>query len=345
MNRIERITATLEGKPLDRRGFIPVLSLYGARLTRCPLEQYYSDPAAYTAGQVAVNETFKPDMLFGPFAFALIGAAFGSEIKFSKAQPPNIRRPGMDSFDQWEQIPDPDPDTNPYLLYFRESIRLMAARFQGETPIAACLPAPVDIPALVLGMEGWMDLLLFNPKGAQRLLAGVNQFFVKLANCLFAQGAMVAFLPCGYASPAVLMRDPVETLIRPALEQALGQLIGPAVLHHCGAPLLDHLDILTGLPSTMGFALSYEEGLKSARQMLGPDPALLSGPHGPSLVEMDPDQVETLCRSILEERDRAKDKRFILVTLGADVPYNTPPENLHAMKKALADVGWNSHEK
>jgi uroporphyrinogen-III decarboxylase len=92
----------------------------------------------------------------------------------------------------------------------------------------------------------------------------------------------------------------------------------------------------------MGFALSYEEGLARARHVLGPDPALLSGPHGPSLVEMDTAQVENVCRSILEERDKEKDTHFILVTLGADVLYNTPPENLHAMRKALADVAWNA---
>ena len=138
------------------------------------------------------------------------------------------------------------------------------------------------------------------------------------------------------------MREPVESILRPALEQALEQMDGPAVLHHCGANLLSHLDILAGLPSTIGFALSYEEGLPRARQVVGPEPALLSGPHGPSLVQMSPDQVETVCTSILRERDEQKDKRFVLVTLGADVLYNTPPENLHAMRRALSKTGWNA---
>lgn len=343
MNCIERITATLEGKRLDRRAFIPVLSLFGARLTGCSIDQYYTDPVAYTAGQIAVNKEFEPDILFGPFAFALVGAAFGCEIKLSASQAPNISTPAVASLDEWDRLALPDPDTNPHLLYFRQAIKLMATEFEGSVPVAACLPAPTDIPALVLGMEGWMELLLFNVKGAQRVLERVNQFFVKFANCLFDEGAMIAFLPCGYASPSVLMRAPVESLIRPALEQALGQINGPSVLHHCGAPLLDHLDIIAGLPSTVGYALSYEEGLAKARQVLGPDSTLLSGPHGPSLVEMDSAQVENICRSILEERDREKDTHFILVTLGADVPYNTPINNLHAMRKALAGVGWNAN--
>ena len=61
MNSMERIQAALAGKPVDRRAIAPVLGLYGARLTNCPLDQYYTDPAAYARGQSAVRETFQPD--------------------------------------------------------------------------------------------------------------------------------------------------------------------------------------------------------------------------------------------------------------------------------------------
>ena len=341
MNSVQRIQGTLNGTPLDRRAFIPVLSLYGAKLTDCSLDRYYSDPSAYLAGQIAVSKEFEPDILFGPFAFALIGAAFGSEIKISTIQAPNVRRPAITSLKEWDGLTLPDPETNPYLIYFREAIRLMATEFDNRVPVAACLPAPIDIPALVMGMEGWLDLVLFDKPGAQSVLKKVNGFFVRLANCLFAEGAMVAFLTCGYATPSVINREPVESLMRPALADALGQLNGPAVLHHCGAALLDHLDIITGLPSTIGYALNYEEGLAKARQILGPAPALLSGPLGTSLAEMETAQVEEVCRAILEERDREKDTRFILVTLGADVPFHTPEQNLHSMSKVLTEFGWN----
>ena len=342
MNCAERIVATLEGKPLDRRAFIPVLSLYGAKLTACPLDRYYSDPEAYLAGQMAVHKEFEPDILFGPFAFALIGAVFGSEIKASSVQAPNVRRPAFTTLAGWDALVMPDLDSNPHLLYFRAAIRAMAREFAGKVPVAACLPAPIDIPALVMGMEGWLDLVLFDKPGAQRVLEKVNTFFVQLANCLFAEGAMVAFLPCGYASPTVMGREPVASIMRPAMAEALGQLHGPAVLHHCGAALLGHLDLLTGLPKAIGYALNYDEGLAKARRVLGDGPALLSGPLGTSIADMNAAHIKEVCRTILEERDREKDPRFILVTLGADVPWHTPPENIHAMREVLAEVGWNA---
>ena len=78
MNSIERISATLQGKPTDRRAVSLLLPLYGARLTDCKPSKYYTDAAAYARGQSAVRETFQPDVLFGPFAVALEGAAFVS---------------------------------------------------------------------------------------------------------------------------------------------------------------------------------------------------------------------------------------------------------------------------
>ncbi len=66
----------------------------------------------------------------------------------------------------------------------------MAAEFKGRVPLAACLPSPIDIPALVLGMEGWMDLLLFDTENAKRVLERVNQFFI-LRICLSASGGSI----------------------------------------------------------------------------------------------------------------------------------------------------------
>lgn len=340
MNGTERITATLTGKPLDRRAFVPVLSLYGSRLINCPLEEYYTNPAAYATGQLAVYREFAPDILLSPFAFALIGSAFGSEIQFSSGQAPNIRKPAAASLEEWDHLPLPGPDKHPRLLYLREAVRIMADRLQGDAPIAACLPSPIDIPALIMGMEGWLDLVLFDKEGAQRVLERVNQFFVRITNCLFTEGAALAVLPCGYASPKIMMREPVESLMRPALMNALGQLSGPTVLHNAGTDMLQHLDILVGLPSVVGYALDYREGLAAARRVTGNDAALLSGPHGLGLADLDAAKVESICRSILDERKQEKDVHFILTTLGADIPLSTPPENIHAMRKAAISAGW-----
>ena len=63
MNSLERVTAALSGKSFDRRPVSITLSLYGARLTNCPLTTYYTDADEYFRGQEAVYKTFQPDIL------------------------------------------------------------------------------------------------------------------------------------------------------------------------------------------------------------------------------------------------------------------------------------------
>lgn len=337
MNSLERIMATLAGQPLDRRAIAPVLSLYGARLTDCPLDRYYTDPVAYAAGQSAVWKTFQPDILFSPFDFSAIGAAFGSELHFFADQAPNVCRPAIHSLAEWDKLSHPDPDSHSRILSFREAVRLMAAEHGSRIPIAAVLPAPVDLPALIMGMEPWLEAVLFDPIGARRVMDEIIPFFVRLANALLADGAAFIVLPCAFASPAIVTRDIVATFARPVLEAALSQLRGPVILHHIGAPLLPHLDLLTGLPAAVAFALDHREDLDRARQAVGPDPVLLGGPCGPDLARIDSATVERECLAVLD--NRRHDSRFILFTSGADIPLNTPQENIHALRRAVESCG------
>ena len=75
MKSLDRYRATLAGKPLEHCIVAPVLSLYGARLTGCPLERYYTEADAYARGQAAIYATLQPDILFAPFALAHIRRA------------------------------------------------------------------------------------------------------------------------------------------------------------------------------------------------------------------------------------------------------------------------------
>jgi uroporphyrinogen decarboxylase len=337
MNSMERIQATLAGKPLDRRAIAPVLGLYGARLTNCPLERYYTDPASYAAGQSAVRETFQPDVLCAPLAFASIGAAFGGELVFLDTLPPNLRRPAVQSVGQWDSLAPPDPDSHPKLLYFRDSILRMAAEHRGEVPIAMVIPIPADIPELVMGLESWLETVLFDPAGARRVMDKVIPFYVRLVNGFFAAGASFVVMPCGFASPAIVTREIVANFTRPILAKVLAQLSGPVVLHNVGAPILAHLDLLTGLPSVAAYIVDQRDDLAQARRVIGPDSVLFGGLDCANVGRMTADEVEEKCRTILEERRH--DARFVLGTSGPDVAWGTPPENIHAMRKAAESFG------
>lgn len=337
MTSAERVLATLAGRPVDRRPVAPVLSLYGARLTGCPLERYYNDAAAYADGQAAVGEAFRPDVLFAPFDFAALGAAFGSELQHFEHQAPVVRRPALASAAEWGHVAVPDVETHPRLRYLRGAVRRLAAAHGGTVPVVAVLPPPTDLPLLVLGMEGWLEAVLFDPPAAARILDDIVPFFVRLANALFAEGASLLALTCALAAPAILPRKTVQAFVLPVFREALSRLRGPVLLHHGGNPLVAHLDLLAGLPGVVGFALDHRDDLGRGRAVLGSEPVLLGGPSAPDLPSSTPEETLASCRAVLE--DRRGDPRFVLCSTGPDIPWDALPETIHALRRAAEAFG------
>ena len=336
MNSLERIMAAMTGTPADRPAISLLLSLYGARLTGCPLDTYYTDAASYARGQSAVREAFQPDILFSPFALPLEGVAFGSQVSFYKDQAPNLARPVMESADDLANLAIPDIETHPQLIYFREAVRCMAAEHGAAVPVAAVALSPVDLPIMLLGIEGWLETVLFDEPGARRILDMTIPYSVRRINDLFAAGAALVVMPSAFVNPAIVTREVIERLALPALHAAFTQVHGPLVMHSGGARLAPFLDLFSGLPHVAGFVVNCGEELQLARQKAGPQAVLIGNIDGPKLRHAEPESIRADCARLL--RECGNDPRFILGTSAADISYQTPPEHIHALCKAVRAV-------
>ncbi len=332
MNGLERVLATLRGEPTDRRAVSLTLSLYGARLTGCRLTEYYADPVEYARGASAVMETFQPDILFGPFALCLEGAAFGSQVRFYEDQAPNLARPAISSSDEIAQLAVPDIDTHPRLRFFRAAIRRMATEHGRQAAIAAVALDPMGLPAMIMGIEGWLETLLFDEAGTQRMLEMSVPYSVRWANALLAEGATFVVMPAAFANPTIVTREMAARIAVPALREAYSQVNGLLVIHSAGAPLAPFLDLLADLPNVVGFVLNHRDSFAEARARVGPQPALLGNIDGPTLHTRRPDEIVAECRKVLH--DRRDDPRFILGTSAADIGFDTPVENIRAVLRA-----------
>lgn len=332
MNAIERITATLQGAPTDRRAICLILSHYGARLTDCPLERFFTDPAAYARGQSAVFETFQVDFLFSPLALALFGEAFGSELRSFHNLAPNVIRPAIPSAGEIDQLAVPDIDSHPRLLFLRETIRLMAAAHGHQIPIAAIALSPMNLPTLILGFDVWMETVLFDPDGTRRVLQKMIPFCVRWANAVLADGAGFVALPTTFVNPSIVTRQIAAEIAIPAFEETFAQINGPIVLHSGGTPLSGYLDLFAGLPNVVGIVLNEKDSFAEAREQLGPKMVLLGNVEGVSLAGLRSEQVLEECRTVL--LDRQADPYFALGSATGDIPYDTPAENIHAFGRA-----------
>jgi uroporphyrinogen decarboxylase len=337
MNSLERVLAALQNQPADRPAFFINASLYGARLTGAHLDEHYTQAAIYAEGQMAIRETFSPDLLISPFFVPALGEAFGGTWRARPSQAPNVDHFMARSAEDMLKLPLPDVNSHPRLIYLRETIRILAKTYAGEVPIFGVLVSPSDIPPLVIGLEAWLDALLFQPEVARALLDRLTPFFVDLGKAMLSDGATGLALTSNLANGFIVTDTVAETLTLPALKKALAEIPGPVIFHHGGCPLVDQLARFKGLPNVVAYFIDVGEDLGLARQNLGPGPIVMGNLNGPGLLNHSPDEIQGLCdRAFAQKGD---DRQFILATCSADIQIDTPPECIAAITEAVCRAG------
>jgi len=336
MNSLERCMATIQGERTDRRFVSLTLSLYGAGLTGCPLMRYYTDAEAYVRGQIAVMETFAPDVLFSPFALTAEAQAFGMDVQYHDQQAPALRRPSVDSAAAFLDLPLPDIALHPRLLYVRQTVQGLSQRLGREVPVAGFALSPLDLPALVMGLDTWLETLLFDRDMAQSILEITSRFFVAWTNTLFQDGATLVVSPAIFSNPVVITPELLTDIAEPCLHRAFSQVNGPLLLHHGGNPIGAFLSVFRDLPHVIGFGIDHRDDYALARSNAGPEKVIMAGPSGPNLDRHSPDYIKQAVGRLLESS--AGDSRMAVMTTGADIPLSTPPENILAIKTAVESV-------
>jgi uroporphyrinogen decarboxylase len=335
MNAQQRVSAVLNGKETDRRAFAMTLSLYGARLTKTDAVDYFSDPKLYAAGQRAVVDLCGPDILFGPFAFALEAEAFGAIVERFHDAPPVVRKPAFRSARHTEGIRMPSPADHPRLRFLIDSVRELVQDQAGERPVAAPIIAPTDLPNLLVGMDAWLELLLFEPEPARFWSRVALDHFLALAHAYAEAGAAFLVMPIMMISPSFVDQALADRVLKPLLKEAFERTPIPVVFHHGGNRLTPNLNIYKDLPNLAGFALDEKDSFKEARDILGPAPVLLGNLSGPHVSRRSPADMEARIRALLA--DRNMDRRYIFAGSGADIPYDTDPGILASIRSILEE--------
>jgi uroporphyrinogen decarboxylase len=334
MNSYRRVMNTLSGQPVDRLPVFAVLGAYGANLTGVELPTLLSDAAAYVAGQQALQREFGFDLAMSAFDYSVLAEAFGGQIAWFPNQIPNMKRPAARSAAEALSLPIPDILRSARLPVIVEINRRLADLYKGEVPIVSVLPGPCIFPALLIGIEQWMETLLFEPELAQRLLERTAPFFIAWANALLDAGADCLAFTEGMATSAVAPRKLFEEQCLPHLRAVFAQIHGPKIVSSTGGCMNRTLDLLPGLDGLVGAISGSKDDLTESRRLLGPKLAIVGNLDNLSMPTASAERVYEMSMALL--REAAPAGPFILANAGADMPQATPPENLRAMLAAGA---------
>lgn len=334
MNSYQRVMNTLTGRPVDRVPVFAVLGAYGARLTGTDMRTLFSDAAAYVAGQKALQAEFGFDLVLTGLDYSALAEAFGGEVAWCGDQPPNMKRPAFGNATDALRSPLPDPAGSGRLPVILEANRRLAELYRERVPLISAIPGPGCLPALLLGMERWMELVLFEAETAESLMHHSVTFLASWANALVEAGADGLIVTEGMVAAEVVPRSMFQRQFLPHLHTLFAEVRAPKVVSSTGGSINQALDLLTGLEGVVGVIAGSKDDLTLSRQLLGPDLTLIGNLDNLALPALSPAALLEMSRELL--RRAAPSGRYILANSGADVPQATPPENLRALLQAAA---------
>jgi len=328
MNSLERIMSAVKGDSADYQPFTMLLSLYGASLIKSDTIEYYRNADLWFEGQKAVVDTFDPDIVISPFSFPIEAEAFGSELVFLNKYAPNVKKPIITNLAQIDSLPTPDFEKSIAIQFFIQGTTLLANKYKGKRAIASPIHSPADIPALLMGIEMWIDTLLFHPTAVEKLMKKTVEHFIRLGNEFLSKGATFLVVPVNFTNP-MMITEKIFNQLLPYLENAFSQIKGPIVIHNGGCKIIGFIDRYAKLPNVIALVLEPTESFDTVRQIIGDKIVLMGNFDGPNFANMSTEKAKEICLKILN--NRKDDKHFIFATSNADIPYNTPVETIKAV--------------
>ena len=330
---IERLAATVAGRPTDRAPVFVNLLEQGARELGVPLREYYARGDLVAEGQLRLRERYGHDNVWALFYVSkeaeLLGATPDS-IRFVDDGPPNLGRPPLASLADVERLVIPsDLAAHPAMVEPLRCLRALRREVGGKQPICAYVTASTTLPALALGMEGWMDLLLDGPSSVRDELCAKCSELVRRQLALYrAEGVDVVLYASGFGSTDLLPASLVESVVLPWVERDFAEGGADlAVYYGASARIAGTLASVRARVGLTRFYPGPEDDAATARRNAGPDALVAGVINDIRLVDGAPDAVRAEVRRIFAEGAHGGPFLFGTVLM----PLAIPEANIHAL--------------
>jgi len=339
MTALERLAAAAAGRPTDRLPLFCNLLDQGAHELGMSLRDYYARGAHVAEGQVRLREKFGYDNVWSLFYVGREAELLGCrDIHFSESGPPNVAEFVIRDPADIARLKIPDNVArHPAFEGPAECLRLLRHEVGGRHPICAYITSTMTLPALLMGMESWMALLLTGDASLRdALLEKCHEFFVKEVTAYRAAGADIILYANPFGSTDTVSHRFFLAYVLPWIGRDLDAIGTSDVVYYCGmsrmARVLD--DVLTRTPLAACY-LSPLDRVADAKAVVN-GRALTAGViNDARMIDWTPDAIAAEVERLAD--DGLPDGRFMLGT--GVMPLDIPDANIRAFVSAAIDAG------
>ena len=336
---IDRLSAAIKGEPSDRIPVFCNLFDQGAAELGMSLEKYYSRGEYVAEGQLKMLGKYGHDNVWCLFYVGREAELLGCrKVLYAEHGPPNVEDFVIKTFDDVAalQIPE-DLSAHPAFHEELKCMELLRHEVGGKHPICAYVTSSMTMPALLMGMENWMNLLFFGPADIrEELLAKCHDFFVKLTSAYRKGGAdiLVYSNPFGSTDTASLKYFMEHCL--PWIEKDIKAVGTEGLVYYCGLARLNSvIDVVIERTGLGGYYLSPLDDVAEGKRIIAGRALTCGVINDIKLIDWSEEEIIYEVKRIVEAG--APGGKFLFGT-GA-MPCAVPEKNIHAMLDAARRFG------
>ena len=339
MNAMERLVAAIHGTPSDRVPVFCNLLDQGAKELGLSLEEYYSSGEHVAEAQIKMRQKYGYDCLWSLFYVGKEAELLGCrKMIYAEDGPPNVGDMVIKDYEDIARLEIPDDLTaHPAFEETRKCLCILKAESGGRIPICAYLTASMTLPAILMGMEKWMHLLMMGPADLRdELLAKCSDFFRKQIAAYRAAGADVLVYSNPFGSTDFIPRKFFDELALPWMERDLAPGGTAGVVYYCGGARLNAvIDSVIERLRLGVFYLSPLDDLAEGKRIIGGRGLTCGVINDIMLLEWSKKEIRAEVQRMMEIGKPGR--KFLFGTLV--MPYGISEENIRVMLDAAYEYG------
>jgi|GEM_PF-81523 len=233
---MDRIRAAVSGARCDRIPVFCNLLDQGVRELGVSPYRYYNDGALVAEAQLRLREKYGYDNVWAFFYIGKETELFGpGEVLFLDDGPPVLADTVIKRPEDIDTLPEPDDLYNhPGFQQQLKCLKLLRAEVGGRYPICALVMAATTLASMLMGMDAWMNLLMFGPADLRdRLLAKCSAFCRRQLAAYSAAGADLLAYSSPFTSTDMVPLKVLHEVTLPWLARDIAPERPPGVVYFC----------------------------------------------------------------------------------------------------------------
>ena len=336
---MERLVAAIHGTPADRIPVFCNLLDQGAKELGLDLESYYTSGEHVAEAQLRMLRKYGHDNVWSLFYVGKEAELLGcKKILFAREGPPNVMDFVIRTLDDIDTLEVPERlEDHPAFTEQSRCLAILRNEVGGKVPICSYISSSMTIPAMLMGMERWLELLLLGPEEKRDLLlATCHEFFVREVRACRAAGADVIVYANPFGSTDFVPMSIFTSLSLPWIMRDI-QAIGPdGVVYYCGmARMNDVIGVVRERTGLGTYYVSPLDDLASAKQIIGTQGLTCGVINDIRLIDWSPAEIRQEVKRMMEAG--MPGGHFLFGT--GVMPYCIPEENIRTMLNAAYEYG------